>query len=53
MVHLHKCLRWQISPDTSEAESLDEASVPEKETQWPNSPRAKRINLALIMSAII
>ena len=53
MVHLHKCLRWQISPGTSEAESLDEASVPEKETQWPNSPRAKRINSSLTVVALI
>ena len=36
--------RWQISLETSEAESLDEASVPEKEIQWPNriGVRAKK-----------
>ncbi len=48
-VHLSNYLRWQSSPETSEAESLDEASVPEKEIQWPNRPGGKRINIALIM----
>jgi hypothetical protein len=36
MVHRQISIRWQISLGTSEAASLDAASVPEKETQWPN-----------------
>jgi hypothetical protein len=36
MVHWHFNIRWQNSPETSEAASLDAASVPEKKIQWPN-----------------
>gem|GEM_PF-5660202 len=30
-----------LNPETSEAASLDAASVPEKETQWPNRINVK------------
>jgi|GEM_PF-3397986 hypothetical protein len=33
MVHWHINIRWQNSPGTSEAASLDAASVPEKKIQ--------------------
>ena len=36
MVHRHINTRWQNSPGTSEAASLDAASVPAKEIQWPH-----------------
>jgi hypothetical protein len=41
MVHWHINIRWQNSPETSEAASLDAASVPEKKTQWPNRSEMK------------
>ena len=39
MVHRQISIRWQNSPETSEAASLDAASVPEKKIQWPNRMR--------------
>jgi len=39
-VHWHFNIRWQNSPVTSEAASLDAASVPEKETHCPNRMKA-------------